>query len=153
MHLIAPFQQCLQHGSCTVNLRLDCFGIFVLRFCNLCGSFFFAEMCGGHFSVGTFQIGTKLSDPILEIFVQAGLFWGEFFITELFKISILCGNGTSAGSLQVIQAFSDCNLAEPGFFVGTVKTGEIFVGGKKNILCQILGVKGIAHRFQTNGKY
>ena len=90
-------------------------------------------MSGGHFSVGTFQIGTKLSDPILEIFVQAGLFWGEFFITELFKISILCGNGTSAGSLQVIQAFSDCNLAEPGFFVGTVKTGEIFVGGKKNV--------------------
>ena len=72
---------------------------------------------------------------------------------ELFKIGVLCGNGTSAGSLQVIQAFSDCDLAEPGFFVGTVKTGEIFVGGKKNILCQILGVKGIAHRFQTNGKY
>ena len=110
-------------------------------------------MSGGHFSVGTFQIGTKLSDPILEIFVQAGLLWGEFFIMELFKISILCGNGTSAGSLQVIQAFSDCNLAEPGFFIGTIKTGEIFVGGKKNILCQILGVKGIAHRFQTNGKY
>ena len=110
-------------------------------------------MSGGHFSVGTFQIGTKLSDPILEIFVQTGLFWGEFFITELFKISILCGNGTSAGSLQVIQAFSNCDFAEPGFFVGTVKTGEIFVGGKKNILCQILGVKGIAYRFQTNGKY
>lgn len=48
---------------------------------------------------------------------------------------------------------SDCDLAEPGFFVGAIKTGEIFVGGKKNILCQILGVKGIAHRFQTNGKY
>lgn len=72
---------------------------------------------------------------------------------ELLKISILCGNGTSAGSLQVIQAFSNCDFAEPGFFVSTIKTGEIFVRGKKNILCQILGVKRIAHRFQTNGKY
>lgn len=64
---------------------------------------------------------------------------------ELFKISVLCGNGTSAGCFQMIQTFSDCDLAEPGFFVGAVKTGEIFVGGKKNILCQILGVKRIAH--------
>ena len=62
-------------------------------------------------------------------------------------------DGTSAGSFQMIQALVDCDLAEPGFFVGAIKTGEIFVGGKKNILCQILGVKGIAHRFQTNGKY
>ena len=53
----------------------------------------------------------------------------------------------------MIQALVDCDLAEPGFFIGTIKTGEIFVGGKKNILCQILGVKRIAHRFQTNGKY
>ena len=69
------------------------------------------------------------------------------------QIGVLCGNGTSAGCFQMIQTFSDCDLAEPGFFVGAIKTGEIFVGGKKNILCQILGVKGIAHRFQTNGKY
>ena len=48
---------------------------------------------------------------------------------ELFKISILCRDGTSAGSFQMIQALVDCDLAEPGFFVGTVKTGEIFVGG------------------------
>ena len=79
-------------------------------------------MSGGHFSVGTFQIGTKLSDPILEIFVQAGLFWGGFFIMELFKISILCRDGTSAGSFQMIQALVDCDLAEPGFFVGAIKT-------------------------------
>lgn len=78
---------------------------------------------------------------------------GKLFIMELFKIGVLCGNGTSAGCFQMIQTFSDCDLAEPGFFVGAIKTGEIFVGGKKNILCQILGVKGIAHRFQTNGKY
>ena len=51
---------------------------------------------------------------------------------ELFKISILCGNGTSAGCFQMIQTFSDCDLAEPGFFVGAIKTGEIFVGGKKH---------------------
>ena len=67
---------------------------------------------------------------------------------ELFKISILCRDGTSAGSFQMIQALVDCDLAEPGFFVGTVKTGEIFVGGKKNILCQILGVKRIATDFR-----
>ena len=72
---------------------------------------------------------------------------------ELFEISILGRDGTSAGGFQMIQALVDCDLAEPGFFIGTIKTGEIFVGGKKNILCQILGVKGIAHRFQTNGKY
>lgn len=78
---------------------------------------------------------------------------GKTLYHELFKIGVLCGNGTSAGCFQMIQTFSDCDLAEPGFFVGAIKTGEIFVGGKKNILCQILGVKGIAHRFQTNGKY
>ena len=72
---------------------------------------------------------------------------------ELIEISVFSRNGTSARSFEMIQTFADCDLAEPGFFVGTVKTGEIFVGGKKNILCQILGVKGIAHRFQTNGKY
>lgn len=153
MHLIAPFQQCLQHGSCTVNLRLDCFGIFVLCFCNLCGGFFFAEMSGGHFPVGTFQIRAQVTDPILEIFVQECFFGGGFFIMELFEISILGRDGTSAGGFQMIQALVDCDLAEPGFFIGTIKTGEIFVGGKKNILCQVLGVKRIAHRFQTNGKY
>ena len=72
---------------------------------------------------------------------------------ELFEISILGRDGTSAGGFQMIQALVDCDLAELGFFIGTIKTGEIFVGGKKNILCQILGVKGISHRFQTNGKY
>ena len=72
---------------------------------------------------------------------------------ELIEISVFSRNGTSARSFEMIQTFADCDLAEPGFFVGTVKTGEIFVGGKKNILCQILGVKRIAHRFQTNGKY
>ena len=72
---------------------------------------------------------------------------------KLFKICILCRDGTSAGGLQMIQTLMDCDLAEPGFFVGTIKTGEIFVGGKKNILCQVFGVKRIAHRFQTNGKY
>ena len=81
-------------------------------------------MSGGHFSVGTFQIGTKLSDPILEIFVQTGLFWGEFFITELFKISILCGNGTSAGSLQVIQAFSD--FPKSSFTVSEILLSQAF---------------------------
>jgi hypothetical protein len=94
-----------------------------------------------------------MPDPILEIFVQKCLLRGKLFIMELFKIGVLCGNGTSAGCFQMIQTFSDCDLAEPGFFVGAIKTGEIFVGGKKNILCQILGVKGIAYRFQTNGKY
>ena len=94
-----------------------------------------------------------MPDLILEIFVQKCLLRGKLFIMELFKIGVLCGNGTSAGCFQMIQALVDCDLAEPGFFVGAIKTGEIFVGGKKNILCQILGVKGIAHRFQTNGKY
>ena len=94
-----------------------------------------------------------MSDTSLKEKTAKGLFWGGFFIMELFKISILCRDGTSAGSFQMIQALVDCDLAEPGFFVSTVKTGEIFVGGKKNILCQVFGVKWITHRFQTNGKY
>ena len=110
-------------------------------------------MSGGHFSVGTFQIGTKLSDPILEIFVQTGLFWGEFVVMELIEISVFSRNGTSARSFEMIQTFADCDLAEPGFFVGTVKTGEIFVSGKKNILGQILSIKRIAYRFQTDRIY
>lgn len=66
-----------------------------------------------------------MPDPILEIFVQECLLRGKLFIMELFKIGVLCGNGTSAGCFQMIQTFSDCNLAEPGFFVGAIKTGEI----------------------------
>ena len=43
---------------------------------------------------------------------------------ELFEISILGRDGTSAGGFQMIQALVDCDLAEPGFFIGTIKTGD-----------------------------
>ena len=51
---------------------------------------------------------------------------------ELFKIGVLCGNGTSAGCFQMIQTFSDCDLAEPGFFVGAI--GAFSEGTKQGIL-------------------
>ena len=67
---------------------------------------------------------------------------------ELFKISILCRDGTSAGSFQMIQALVDCDLAEPGFFVSTVKTGEIFVGGKKTSCVRSSASKGLPTDFR-----
>ena len=67
---------------------------------------------------------------------------------ELLKISILCGNGTSAGSLQVIQAFSNCDFAEPGFFVSTIKTGEILYAERKTSCVRSSASNGLPTDFR-----
>ena len=110
-------------------------------------------MSGSHFLIGTFQIRAQTADSILKIFIQTGFFRRCLVVMELIEISVFSRNGTSARSFEMIQTFADCDLAEPGFFVGAVKTGEIFVSGKKNILGQILSIKRIAYRFQTDRIY
>lgn len=153
MHLITPFKHFFQHSSCAVELCLNCFWIFAGALSNLGYRQFQAEMSISHFFIRTLQLHTQCFYPGVGICQHILIFGRSLLVRELKEVCILRGNTAPSGSFQMIQTFPDCNLAEPGFFVSTIKTGEILVGGKKNILCQILGVKWIAHRFQTNRKY
>ena len=125
--------------------------IFACFLRDLRGGELHTEMIRGHFSIRTFQpLAESVHLPVRLLFQINGFRRGGT-IRQSGKISFLRRDTAPPRSLQVIKTFSHRDLTQPGFLMSAVETGQVFVGGKKNLLGQILSVERVADRFQADG--
>ena len=104
-----------------------------------------------YFSVGTSELAAQSLCPNIGILLKKSFFGRRLIVRQPCKTGVLCGEGSAPGCFQKVQTFPYGNFTEPGFFIRTVKTGKVFVGWKKNLLCQVFCIERIADRTAAYG--
>lgn len=138
------FHQFFQHISGTVNLCLYGFQIDAGFSRNLSRFLFPVKVLQRDFLIRTFQLFAQLADMPNGFPLQTGFFRTGTGILQLFKLRILFRKCLSFAAFQIIQCFVAGNPAKPGFFIGSVETGEIAVGSQKCFLGQIFCIKTVS---------